>query len=104
MLAIGADFSAANARNAIFDSARLQGAVFNGALLTNASFKGASLNGATFQDARLAGADFTNAKDISQADFSGACISDNQMPIGLILPDCSPVAITSGELFASGHE
>lgn len=88
-----ADFSAANASQAVFDGAILRGAIFTGALLTGTSFIGSDLAGASFRDARLAGADFTNATGTEQGNFTGACISElTRLPAGVILRNCAQSA------------
>jgi uncharacterized protein YjbI with pentapeptide repeats len=90
MKATDADFSAANAAGAVFDYADLRQANFDGAQLFGASFVEADLAGAQFRDARLAATNLLGAKNVEQADFTGACrSSDSQLPGSLTLRLCS---------------
>jgi len=90
MKAMKADFSAANATGAVFDYADLRQANFDGAQLNGASFSESDIAGAQFRDARLANTNFLSAKNVEQADFTGACRSiDTQLPSGLTLRYCT---------------
>lgn len=90
MKAADADFSAANATGAVFDYADLREANFDGAQLHGASFVEANLAGAQFRDARLAATNLLGAKNVEQADFTGACRSiDSQLPNSLVLRLCA---------------
>ena len=86
----GADFSAANATRTVFDHADLRGANFDGAQLRGASFVETDIAGAQFRDARLAAVDLSRAKNVGQADFTGACrSSETLLPAGLMLRLCA---------------
>ncbi len=85
-----ADFSAASASSAVFDYADLRNTNFDGAQLQGASFIEADIAGARFRDARLGAVDLIRAKNVDQADFTGACRSSaSQLPSGLNLRLCA---------------